>query len=109
MKICAAVLPILLVVAGCAHRPTVGIVGEYSNKSGFVECGTGKQYETVFPDTLHFRFQESLHSLQSPESPVRVELTGHLSESSNGQATIYVMAFGAIENGGCRTKSEPRY
>lgn len=101
MNIRATLFSILLIVAGCAHKPTVSIVGEYSNKSGFVECGTGKQYKTVFPDTLDFRFQKSLRQLQSPESLVRAELTGYLSESSDGQAIIYVMGFGIIENGGC--------
>lgn len=102
MKTRAAVLLILVVVAGCAHRPTVNIVGEYSNKSGFVECGTGKQFETVFPDTLHFRFQRSLKQLQSADSLARVELTGYISKSSSGQPVIYVMGYGAIDNGGCR-------
>jgi hypothetical protein len=101
MKTRSALLPILLVVAGCAHKPTVSIVGEYSNKSGFVECRTGKQYMTVFPDTLGFRFQRALQQLQNPGSLVHVELTGYISESSDGQARITVMGFGSIANGGC--------
>jgi len=101
VKVLAAVLPILLAVAGCAHKQTVNIIGEYSNQSGFVECVTGKHYETVFADTLRFRFQRSLQELQSPGALVRVELNGYLSESNDGKAIIYVMGFGAIEKGGC--------
>lgn len=97
----ALALSALLVLPACASKPTVRIVGEYDNESGFIECGSGKRYEAVFPDTLHFGFLKSMDQLRDPGRPVGVELSGYLSESSSGMPRIYVMGFDAPGREGC--------
>lgn len=97
----ALALSALLVLPACASKPTVRIVGEYGNRSDFIECGSGKRYKAVFPDTLHFRFLKSIDRLPDPSGPVGVELSGYLSESSGGIPRINVMGFDALRGGGC--------
>lgn len=99
--IAAALLGALLALAACATRATVHLVGEYRGSSGLVECGTGRHYDLVFPDTLAFRFDRALQKRASPGKPVCVELSGHLSESSGGRTRLLVMGFGTIVTGGC--------
>jgi hypothetical protein len=99
--IAAVLVGALLALAACATRPTVHLDGEYGASSGFVECSTGRHYDLVFPDTLAFRFDRTLQEHAPPGKPVRVELSGHLSESSGGQTQLLVMGFGTIVTGGC--------
>lgn len=97
----AALLGALLALAACATRPTVHLVGEYHGSSGLIECGTGRHYDLVFPDTLAFRFDRALRERAQPGKAVRVALSGYLSESSSGHGRLYVMGFGTIVTGGC--------